>query len=199
MQNARYSPCSVHEQEITMRTIKQRMPRAALCGVFISLLVAMPCVATAQDQPRSNVVLDVAKAVIFDPTTYAPATLSYTSQRMDWKTSQTLFQQGWLEHNHLFTVSGRPDDRPISFEAGNRQIARMALLHLQESVANNVSTQIFERVLTDKYPQHRKLFKTLGWAERVTFASYVSYLASVNHFKQSQRNIEMAKAHGYLR
>jgi hypothetical protein len=183
-----------------MRAIKkQETLRAALCGLFISLFVMTPCVASAQDQPRSNVVLDVAKAVVLDPTTYMPATLSYTSLRMDWKTSQTLFQQGWLEQNSRFTVTGRPNDRPISFEAGNRQITRMALMHLQESVVNNVSTQIFERVLTEKYPQHRKLFKTLGWVERIGFASYVSYLASANHFKQSQRNMEMARERGYLR
>ena len=178
---------------------KRQTPRAALCGLFISLILMAPCFASAQDQPRSNVVLDIAKAVVFDPTTYAPATLSYTAQRMDWKTSQTLFQQGWLEHNYRFTVSGRADDTPLSFEAGNRQITRMALLHLQESVINNVSTQIFERVLTAKYPQHRKLFKALGWAERIGFASYVSYLASANHFQQSQRNVEMARQYGYIR
>jgi hypothetical protein len=182
-----------------MRAFIQATSNAAMCGVLISLFVLSPSAASAQDRPRGNVVFDIAKAVAFDPTTYAPATLSYTSQRMDWKTSQTLFQQGWLEHNYRFTVSGRPDDSPISFEAGNRQITRMALLHLQESVVNNVSAQMFERVLADKYPQHRKLFKTLGWAERIGFASYVSYLASVNHFKQSQRNVEMAKQYGYVR
>ena len=182
-----------------MRAIINRNSRAAPCGLFISLLIMTPCVTVAQDQPRSNVVLDVTKAVVFDPTTYAPAILSYTSQRMDWKTSQPLFEQGWLEHNQRFTISGRPDDKPISFGAGNRQIMRMAFLHLQESVVNNATTQIFERVLAEKYPNHRKLFKTLGWAERIGFASYVSYLASVDHFKQSQRNIEIARAHGYVR
>jgi hypothetical protein len=181
-----------------MRAIKQKTTSTAVCGLFLSLLVLTPSVALAQDQPRSNVVLDVAKAVVFDPTTYAPASFSYASQRMDWKTSQTLFQQGWLEHNRLFTVSGKPNDTPISFQEGNRQIARMALLHLQESVVNNVSAQIFERVLADKYPQHRKMFKTLGWVERIGFASYVSYLASVNHFKQSQRNVAMARERGYI-
>jgi hypothetical protein len=182
-----------------MRAFKQRTSDAVLCGLLLSLFVLTPALSSAQDRPRGNVVFDVAKAVVFDPTTYTPATLSYTSQRMDWKTSQTLFQQGWLEHNYRFTASGKPDDAPISFEAGNRQITRMALLHLQESVVNNVTAQIFERVLADKYPEHRKLFKSLGWVERIGFASYVSYLASVNHFKQSQRNMEMAREHGYLR
>ncbi len=64
---------------------------------------------------------------------------------------------------------------------------------------NNATTQIFERVLAEKYPNHRRLFKTLGWAERIGFASYVSYLASIDHFKQSQRNVELARQHGYIR
>ena len=50
----------------------------------------------------------------------------------------------------------------------------MALLQLQESLINNAAANIFERVLADKYPQHRKLFKVLSWAERIAFASYVS-------------------------
>jgi hypothetical protein len=164
--------------------------------VIVFLLFLTPTVASAQEE-RPHIVWDVTKAVLFDPTTYAPATLSYTALRMDWKTSQPLFQQGWLEQNHLFTVSGRPNDKPIAFDAGNRQIRRMALLHLQESVVNNLSAAILERVMTEKYPQHRKLFKTLSWVERIGFASYVSYLASANHFKQSQKNLDMARQHGY--
>ncbi len=182
-----------------MRAITNKKPRAALCGLLMSFVLMAPYAASAQDQPRSNVALDIAKAVVFDPTTYTPAVLSYTSQRMDWKTSQPLFANGWYEHNERFTISGRPDDRPISFEAGNRQIMRTALLHLQESVVNNATTQIFERVLAEKYPNHRRLFKTLGWVERIGFASYVSYLASADHFKQSQRNVELARAHGFVR
>lgn len=182
-----------------MRATTKTNPRAALCGLLVSLVMLSPSAAVAQEQPRSNVALDVVKGVVFDPTTYTPAILSYTSQRMDWNTSQPLFERGWLEHNQRFTISGRPDDRPISFEAGNRQIMRTAFLHLQESVVNNATTQIFERVLAEKYPNHRRLFKTLGWAERIGFASYVSYLASIDHFKQSQRNVELARQHGYIR
>src|SRR5689334_11217711 len=116
--------------EYEMRAIKTKTSRAAVSGLLVSLLILTPCAASAQEQPRSNVVLDVAKAVVLDPTTYVPATLAYTSMRMDWNSSQTLFERGWLEHNSRFTVSGRPNDTPISFEAGNRQIARTALLHL---------------------------------------------------------------------
>ena len=180
-----------------MRALMDRKQRSfTLIFVLLFLALFAPSIARAQDDGRSNVVLDLTKAVLFDPTTYAPATLSYTSQRMDWKTSQALFDAGWVEHNARFTVSGRPDDKPISFAAGNRQIRRDALAHLQESVVNNLSTQIFERVLAQKYPEHRKLFKVLGWVERISFSSYVSYMASVDHFQQVQRNQEMARQFG---
>jgi len=172
----------------------------AICGLWVlSLFLIAPSVALAQseDTQQTPVVWSVAKSVLIDPTTYAPAALAYTSLRMDWTSSQPLFRAGWLEHNQLFTVSGRPNDKPISYDAGNRKIQRMALLTLQESIVNNISANVFERLLSEKYPQHRKLFKALSWVERIAFSSYVSYLASSNHFKQTQLNQEIARQNGY--
>ena len=169
------------------------MKRLAL----ITMMMLTPAIAAAQSETDSNVFWDVTKAVVFDPTTYAPATLSYTSMKLDWQSSQTLFRHGWLEQNHRFTVSGRPNDVPVSFADGNRKIRTMALLHLQESIINNAAANIFERVLAEKYPQHRKLFKVLSWVERIAFASYVSYAASANHFKQTERNRQLAIQYGY--
>ena len=169
--------------------------RAITRLLLLSTLMLTPALASAQTD--SNVFWDVTKAVVFDPTTYAPATLSYTSMKMDWQSSQALFRNGWVEQNHRFTVSGRPNDVPVSFGDGNRKIRQMALLHLQESIINNPAANLFERVLANKYPQHRKLFKVLSWVERVAFASYVSYAASANHFKQAERNRQMAAQYGY--
>lgn len=169
------------------------MKRLAL----ITAMMLTPAIAAAQAETDSNVFWDVTKAVVFDPTTYAPATLSYTSMKLDWQSSQTLFRNGWMEQNHRFTVSGRPNDVPISFAEGNKKIRTMALLHLQESIVNNAAANIFERVLAEKYPQHRKLFKVLSWVERIAFASYVSYAASANHFKQTERNRQLAIQYGY--
>jgi len=160
-------------------------------------LVLTPALASAQGETDSNVFWDVTKAVVFDPTTYAPATLSYTSMKMDWDSSQALFRNGWVEQNRLFTVSGRPNDLPLSFADGNKKIRNMALLHLQESVVNNVAANIFERVLAEKYPDHRKLFKVLSWVERIGFASYMSYAASANHFRQTERNRQLVVQFGY--
>ena len=170
--------------------------RAIKRSVLLTMLILTPALASAQDTD-SNVFWDVTKAVVFDPTTYAPAALSYSSMKMDWNSSQTLFRNGWVEQNHRFTMSGRPNDLPVSFAEGNQKIRNMALLHLQESVINNVSANVFERVLAQKYPQHRKLFKVLSWVERVAFASYVSYAASANHFKQYERNRQLALQYGY--
>jgi hypothetical protein len=164
---------------------------------ILSAIILTPALASAQAETDKNIFWDVTKAVVFDPTTYAPAVLSYTSMKMDWDSSQTLFRNGWVEQNHRFTISGRPNDKPLSVADGNRKIRNMALLHLQESVINNAAANIFERVLTEKYPQHRKLFKVLSWVERIAFASYVSYAASANHFKQSERNRQLAIQYGY--
>jgi hypothetical protein len=171
--------------------------RAMKRVVLLSMMILTPAIATAQAETDSNLFWDVTKAVVFDPTTYAPATLSYTSMKMDWDSSQTLFRNGWVEQNHRFTISGRPNDLPLSFADGNEKIRNMALLHLQESIINNAATNVFERVLAEKYPQHRKLFKVLSWVERIAFASYVSYAASANHFKQAERNRQLAIQYGY--
>jgi hypothetical protein len=171
--------------------------RAITRLLLLSIILLTPGVASAQGENDTNLFWDVTKAVVFDPTTYAPATLAYTSMKMDWDSSQTLFRNGWVEQNHRFTVSGRPNDKPLSFADGNSKIRNMALLHLQESIINNAATNVFERVLAAKYPQHRKLFKVLSWAERIAFASYVSYAASANHFKQVERNRQLAIQYGY--
>ncbi len=171
--------------------------RAMKRFALLAMMILTPTIASAQAETDTNLFWDVTKAVVLDPTTYAPATLSYTSMKMDWDSSQTLFRHGWVEQNHRFTVSGRPNDLPISFADGNAKIRNMALLHLQESIINNTAANLFERVLAERYPQHRKLFKVLSWVERIAFASYVSYAASASHFKQTERNRQLAIQYGY--
>ena len=171
--------------------------RAITRWLILTIVVLAPAVASAQSETDSNFFWDVTKGVVFDPTTYTPAALAYTSMKLDWQSSQPLFHNGWVEQNHRFTISGRPNDLPLSYTDGNRKIRQMALLHLQESIVNNAAANILERVLADKYPQHRKLFKVLSWMERIAFASYVSYVVSANHFKQAERNRQLAIQYGY--
>lgn len=129
---------------------------------------------------------------MLDPTTYTPAILNYHATMRDWDSSQPFFQHGYIEHNARFTLSGRPDDIAIGYKAGRHQILRDAFGVLQVSVVNNATTRLIDHVLIARYPQHRKLFRTLGWIERVGFASYVSYQTSSMHYRQAQLNEQRA-------
>ena len=165
------------------------------CATFVSCVAAMP--GSAQDIGSAATASDVAKHVAIDPTTYAPAVAYFVSARLDWSSSQPFFRQGITEHNPDFTVSGRADDAPISYAAGNRRIVAAALGTAGLSVANNVTEGLFERALNRRDPDHRKLWHALGWIERIGFASYLGYQESVLHIQQWQVNRQLAAERGY--
>jgi hypothetical protein len=156
--------------------------------IVVALMMLVASSASAQDQDRASFVPDVVKQVILDPTTYAPAILAWKATRLDWQSSQILFQHGSVEHNPRFTVSGRRDDTAIGYAAGNRQILTDAIANLQLSVVNNASARVVERLLMPRYPNHRKLLRTIGWIERNAVASYWSYRLSAGHLRQWQEN-----------
>jgi hypothetical protein len=168
---------------------------------LIATLLAIPCAlaqegsdpapAELPDQPSA--VWEVTKRTLFDPTTYAPAALSYGATHLDWESSQIFFQHGFVEQNRRFTVSGFSHDVPISYAAGNRQILIDSLGILQMSVINNVTTNVLENILIKRYPHRRKLLRTLGWVERIGFASYWSYRLSADHFRKWRENERLAK------
>jgi hypothetical protein len=164
--------------------------------MVVALMVLVASSASAQDQDRASFVPDVFKKVILDPTTYAPAVVAWEATRLDWRSSQVFFQSGWLEHNSRYTVSGRANDTAIGYAAGNRQILRDSIADLQVSVANNVSARMVERLLMPRYPNHRKLLRTIGWIERSTMASFWSYRLSAGHFRQWQQNERRAQQLG---
>jgi hypothetical protein len=178
--------------------LKKLLPaalRLAIVVVFAALIgILMPLSVFAQEQ-RSPIG-DTVKSVIFDPTTYAPAIIAYDATMRDWKTSQPFFRAGYIEHNERFTLSGRPNDVPMSYGDGQRLILTDALVNLQMSVINNVADQLFERMLLTRFPEHRKVVRTLGWIERVTFASYMSYQLSAQHYRQATMNAQRAQQMG---
>ena len=141
--------------------------------------------------------VDVAKRVVLDPTTYVPATVLFVSLRLDWTSSQPLFQHGFVEGNARYTVSGYAHDTPVSYAAGNRRIAADALMSMTTMLVHNAANRTMERVLTDRFPAHRRLLKTIGWVERSAFASYLSYQLSAPHFRQWQANERLAGQLGY--
>jgi hypothetical protein len=132
------------------------------------------------------------KGVAFDPTTYAPVVIAYYATVRDWNTSQPLFEHGMYEMNPRFTVSGLPNDKPISHADGKRQIFGDAFLNLDVSAVSNAAEQVVERMLVKRYPDHRKLVRGLGWVQRIALSSYLSYQLSIQHFRQAQLNEQMA-------
>jgi hypothetical protein len=160
-------------------------------------VVLMPALASAQESDGGSAVGSIFKRVVFDPTTYAPAVIAYDGTMRDWNTSQPFFRHGFNEHNERFTLSGLPNDRPLSYEAGQRRILNDAFVTLEMSLINNVSSQIFERVLIDRFPERRKLVRTLGWIERSALASFMAYHLSAQHYQQAAANQAYAQQMGF--
>jgi len=171
------------------------MNRLRLIVVALTLL-GIPAGVGAQDKDQPNIVVDVAKGVLLDPTTYAPAIITWQATRLDWRSSQVFFRNGYTEQNPNFTLSGRSNDVAIGYADGNHQILIDALANLQVSLVNNISTRVVEHVLVPRYPNHRKLVRTLGWIERSLVASYLTYQMSSIHFQQWRDNEQRAVALG---
>src|SRR6185295_18395990 len=176
--------------------------RSKISATFVASFLLLASTAGAQDlKPESSglpsLASELTKSVVFDPTTYAPAAILYTSMRLDWKTSQPFFEHGYVEANDRYTVSGRSGDVPVSFAQGKRQILTDSLLNLPMSFANNSASRVVERMLTDRFPNHPKLFRTLGWIERTAFAGYTSNRLAAKHFRQWQQNVALARQLGF--
>jgi hypothetical protein len=169
---------------------------AFLAAMLLALASASALAQTQVETPRPFA-WDVARAVLIDPTTYAPALISYEAIRQDWKTSQVLFANGWVEANPRFTVSGRPNDVPVSYAEGTRRIRAAALTMFQYSAVNNTSAKIVERLLVARYPHRKKLIRALSWTERIAFASLLTYTNAADHMRQASANRRLAREYGY--
>ena len=164
------------------------------CALFAAAVVPA---AHGQETPAAAV-WDVTRRVLIDPTTYAPAIIAHEAILRDWKTSQVLFAHGWVEANHRFTISGRPNDVPVSYDAGRRLIRRDALAILGYSALNNLGAGIGERLLVAKYPHRRKLVRALSWIERIGYASLITYRNTADHLRQAKVNRRLAREHGFI-
>jgi hypothetical protein len=173
------------------------MIRMRLVAVLTALLLFSAVGGFAQDRVERPFIADVITRVVLDPTTYAPAALGYDATMRDWRTSQPFFQHGFYESNARFTVSGLPNDVAISYGAGQRIIRADALVSLMRSAVNNLAEQIIERVLVNKYRNHRKLVRAVGWAQRISFASFKAYRLSFTHYRQAGQNERLAKQLGF--
>jgi len=173
--------------------------RARRTGLMLLVIASLclPSTLSAQDDRRPSFLAELARGVAFDPTTYAPAIITYDARMRDWKTSQIFFQHGYLERNPKFTATGLPYDTPLTYEAGREVILRDAVVHLQVSAIHNAGTRSLERVLIERHPDKRTLIRVLGWIERTAFASYLAYQLSHQHYRQARENQRLAVTLGW--
>lgn len=175
----------------------QRWTRNSSAGVLITLIVVAPTAAFAQEESRPSLAVSTLKGVILDPTTYAPAVIAYDATMRDWNSSQLFFHRGYFEHNERFTISGRPNDLPVSYGDGRQRILSDAMVTLEISLAHNVGSRLLEQALRDRFPTHPKVVRAVGWIERSVFASYMSYRLSAAHYRQAGLNERRARELGY--
>ena len=173
------------------------MIRNRLVAALTALMLLAAFRVSAQDRERPSFIADVFTRVVADPTTYTPALLGYDATMRDWNSSQPFFRYGFHERNGRFTISGMPNDVPVSYGAGRRIILADAFVTLERSVVNNLADQIIERILVERYPNHRKLVRALGWAQRISFASFKSYRLSAEHYRQARENEQLARQFGF--
>jgi hypothetical protein len=170
----------------------------AACSLVVAIvLLSFPAAVLAQEPEARGYLGDVTKRLFLDPTTYAPAVIFFPSQYLDWASSQPFFKNGYMERNYDFTVTGRSNDVPVSFGAGNRKIVRNTMINLSTSVVHNLAENMFERQLIEKYPEHRKVIRTLGWVERIAVSGYLAYSTSAPHYRQWRENERLARQLGY--
>jgi hypothetical protein len=167
--------------------------RAVSIVLFTAGMSSFPLAsATAQDHQQPSPVISIVKEVVLDPTTYAPAVIAYDATRRDWDTSQPFFRSGFMEMNPRFTISGLPNDVPVSYADGTRRILSDAVANMGLSLVNNLTDRAFERMLMERYPGHRKIVRAVGWIERLTFSGYMSYVLSAQHYRQAAANASRA-------
>jgi hypothetical protein len=182
-----------------MVTRQHGLLRCLATSAIVALLtVGNASFVSAQENSKdSSAVADVIKGVVFDPTTYAPALISYDATLKDWNTSQPFFQNGYVERNSRFTLTGLSNDRPVSYVVGRNQIMKDTLTTLGVSAVQNATSRIVEQALMAKYPNHRKMVKTIGWIQRIGIASVMTYKLSAPHYRQAGINAQQARELGF--
>src|SRR3954464_4884484 len=96
------------------------MIRVRVLAAAVALTLLAAAGVSAQDRDQPNIVADVAKGVLLDPTTYAPAIITWEATRLDWRSSQVFFRNGFTEQNPHFILSGRGNDIAIGNADCNR-------------------------------------------------------------------------------
>jgi hypothetical protein len=172
------------------------LPLSTFATITI-LFILTSSVDVSAEEGEGSPVAAVARGVVFDPTTYLPALISYDATMRDWGTSQPFFRHGYLERNARFTRTGLSNDQAVSYVVGKNQILKDTLARFGATAVQNLSSRLVEHGLLAKFPEHRKMVKTIGWIQRIGLASLTSYHLSAAHYRQAGLNRANARTLGY--
>lgn len=137
------------------------------------------------------------KEEISSATVYVPAGVFGASAVGDWASSQTFFEHGHGELNPRYSRKGFPAQRPMSFGDGNKVIVGDIVTSIGVSLVQNVAVDLTRDFLLRRYPRRGKLIRTLVWIEKTSFATWLTYWQSSQHFAQWQKNLAMADKAGW--
>ena len=74
---------------------------------------------------------------------------------------------------------------------------RDTLTTLGVSAVQNATSRIVEQAFLAKFPNHRKIVKTIGWVQRIAIASAMTYKLSSPHYRQAGINAQQASELGF--
>ena len=157
--------------------------------VVAAALLLVTMAAPGRAQSLGEHARSIARDVLTDPTTYAPAVASEIGKTLDWSSSQRFFAAGYLEANPYYTITGLPHDRPVSASTGHWTNFEASLEVFAVSAGNNVAVGVASRALEARWPQHKRWIRAAAVVERFAFAVGTGYLNSAKNFRQWRRNV----------
>lgn len=129
---------------------------------------------------------------LLDPTSVVPPVLFKKWTDDDWRKSQKLFGAGMVEANPLFTVSGKPNDTPISYAAGRRKINLQTMQVAAMTYGIDLSLRSLDNLAQRQDPQNRRALKWGFFAARMATKAYLVHKLANPHRVQAGKNEQMA-------
>ena len=157
--------------------------------VFLFLLVAVH--ASAQERKYYLVPAmkeffsepgDTLKKSALDGMTYVTPALLAVSSFGDWNSSQRWFKAGYRETNYRLTISGKPNDIPVSYGEGRKIIIVDTIKIAGWSFAINAGSRGLERVLVRHFPDKKREVKIFTRVARTAASGYAAWYFSKDHF-----------------
>ena len=170
---------------------------SAIITVLLVLTTAQLRLCTGERRPSSPVA-DIVKGVVLRSNDICARSHQLRCNDARLEHVAAVFPQ-WLRGAQRAvspSADGQTIRRSVTRWARTR-FSRIRLRHSALAAAQNLSSRLVERALLARYPEHRKMVKTIGWIQRIGLASLMSYHLSAAHYRQAGYNVTRARELGY--